>query len=162
MRYNGENKQNHMTLHETIKAELKEAMKNKEAAKLRTIRFILSAATNELVASNRTPQEFLTDDETMAVIKRLAKQRKESITQYEAADRPELAEPEKEELEVLEAYLPQMMSTEEIKPVAEAKKAELGIDDKSKMGMLVGAVMKELTGKADGSDVKSVVEALFE
>ena len=54
-----------------------------------------------------------------------------------------------------------MMSPEEIRPVAEAKKAELGIEDKSKMGMLVGAVMKELAGKADGGDVKTVVESLF-
>ena len=81
--------------------------------------------------------------------------------QYEAANRPELAEPEKEELVVLESYLPQMMSEEEIRPVAEAKKAELGVDDKAKMGILVGAVMKELKGKADGGDVKKVVESLF-
>ena len=136
-------------------------MKAKDAIKLRTVRFILSAATSELTASNRTPQEILTDEETLAVIKRLAKQRKESITQYEAADRPELAIPEKEELAVLESYLPQMMSQEEIKPIAEAKKAEFGIDDKAKMGMLVGAVMKELAGKADGGDVKAIVESLF-
>jgi len=136
-------------------------MKAKEEVRLRVIRHILSTATNELVATNRTPQDMLTDDELLAVIKRLAKQRKESITQYEAANRPELAAPEKEELVVLEAYLPQMMSQDEIRPIAEAKKGELGIKDKSKMGMLVGAVMKELAGKADGGDVKQVVESLF-
>jgi uncharacterized protein len=136
-------------------------MKAKEEVRLRVIRHILSTATNELVATNRTPQDMLTDDELLAVIKRLAKQRKESITQYEAANRPELAAPEKEELVVLEAYLPQMMSQDEIRPIAEAKKGELGIEDKSKMGMLVGAVMKELAGKADGGDVKQVVESLF-
>ncbi|MCA9362011.1 GatB/YqeY domain-containing protein, partial [Candidatus Kaiserbacteria bacterium] len=97
----------------------------------------------------------------LAVIKRLAKQRKESITQYEAANRPELAVPEKEELAVLESYLPQLMSQDEIRPIAEAKKVELGIEDKGKLGMLVGAVMKELAGKADGGDVKQVVESLF-
>lgn len=150
-----------MTLHETIKSSLKEAMKAKDAIKLRTVRNIMTACVNELVANGRTPQDLLTDEETLAVIKRLTKQRKESITQYEANNRPELAAPEKEELEVLEAYLPQMMSQDEIRPVAEAKKAELGIDDKSKMGMLVGAVMKELAGKADGGDVKLVVESLF-
>jgi uncharacterized protein YqeY len=150
-----------MTLHESIKAELKEAMKAKEAVRLRVVRGLLTAFMNELVATSRTPQDLLTDDEVMAVIKRAAKQRKESITQYEAAGRPELAAPEKEELVVLEGYLPQMMSIEEITPVVVAKKAELGIDDKSKMGMLVGAVMKELAGKADGGDVKTVVEASF-
>lgn len=150
-----------MSLHESIKSELKEALKAKEAVRLRTVRSMLTAFTNELVATSRTPQELLSDEEVLAVIKRLAKQRKESITQYEAANRPELAEPEKAELTVLESYLPQMMSREEIKPVVEAKRAELGINDKSKLGMLVGAVMKELAGKADGGDVKSVVEAQF-
>ena len=64
-------------------------------------------------------------------------------------------------MKVLEGYLPQLLSAEEIKPIVEAKKAELDIDDKSKMGMLVGAVMKELSGQADGSVVKSVVEESF-
>ena len=98
-----------MTSHESIKAELKEAMKAKEAVRLRVVRGLLTAFMNELVATGRTPQDLLTDDEVMAVIKRAAKQRKESITQYEAAARPELAAPEKEELVVLENYLPQMM-----------------------------------------------------
>jgi uncharacterized protein YqeY len=150
-----------MALHQDIKDQLKGALKAKEAVRLRTIRSMLTAFTNELVANGKTPQDCLEDEQTLAVIKRLAKQRKESITQYEAANRPELAEPEKEELKVLESYLPQMMSAEEIKPIVEAKKAELGIDDKSKMGMLVGAVMNELAGKADGAEVKSVVEASF-
>lgn len=150
-----------MSLHEDIKSSLKDALKAKQEVRLRTIRSMLTAFTNELVATNRTPQDFLTDDQVLTVIKRLTKQRKESIVQYEDNNRPELAEPEKAELVVLESYLPQMMSPEEIKPIAEAKKSELGIEDKSKMGMLVGAVMKELAGKADGSDVKTVVENLF-
>jgi len=150
-----------MSLHEKIKSQLKEALKAKEETRLRTIRSMLTAFTNELVATGKTPQDWLNDDETLAVIKRLAKQRKESIVQYEENNRPELAVPEKAELEVLEGYLPQMMSQDEIRPIVEAKKTELGIDDKSKMGMLVGASMKELAGKADGSDVKAVVESLF-
>lgn len=150
-----------MPLHETIKAELKESMKAKDAVRLRTVRSMLTAFMNELVATGKTPQDRLDDADVLAVIKRLAKQRKESTTQFEANSRPELAIPEKEELVVLESYLPQLMSVEEIRPVAEAKKAELGIDDKNKQGMLVGAVMKELSGKADGGDVKKVVESLF-
>lgn len=154
-------KSQNMELHQQIKGELKETLKAKEEVRLRTIRSMLTAFMNELVATSRTPQDMLKDDEVLAVIKRLAKQRKESITQYEENDRPELAVPEKAELEVLESYLPQLMSVEEIKPIAEAKKAELGVDDKSKMGMLIGALMKDLAGKADGGDVKSVVESLF-
>ena len=150
-----------MSLHEDIRASLKDALKAKEDVKLRTVRSMLTAFTNEAVATGGTPQTPLSDEQVLAVIKRLAKQRKESIVQYEAANRPELAVPEKDELVVLESYLPQMMSQDQIRPIAEAKKAELGIDDKSKMGMLMGAVIKELAGKADGGDVKVVVESLF-
>lgn len=151
-----------MGLHQTIKESLKEALKAKEEVRLRTIRSMLTAFTNELVARGKTPQDTLEDEEIMAVIKRLAKQRKDSIEQYEAASRHDLAEPEKAELEVLEGYLPQMLSQAEIKPIAEAKKSELKIDDKSQMGVLIGAIMKELSGQADGGDVKIVVENLFE
>lgn len=150
-----------MATHQELKASLPEVMKSKDAVKLRTLRSILTALTNESVATGGTPQDFLDEAATTNVIKRLAKQRKDSIEQFEAANRPELAEPEKEELVVLESYLPQMMSQEEIRPIAEAKKAELGIDDKSKMGILIGAVMKETAGQADGGDVKAVVEELF-
>ncbi len=150
-----------MSLHEDIKASLKDALKAKEEVRLRTIRSMMTAFTNEAVATGGTPQTLLNDEQALAVIKRLSKQRKESILQYEAANRPELAAPEKDELVVLESYLPQMMSQDEIRPIAEAKKAELGIDDKSKMGQLMGAIIKELAGKADGGDVKAVVESLF-
>jgi uncharacterized protein YqeY len=150
-----------MSLHQEIKDSLKDALKAKEEVRLRTIRGMMTAFTNEAVATGGTPQTILADEQALAVIKRLAKQRKESIVQYEAANRPELAAPEKDELMVLESYLPQMMSQEQIRPIAEAKKAELGVEDKSKLGILVGAVMKELAGKADGGDVKAVVESLF-
>lgn len=149
------------TTHESIKSELKDAMKAKDDVRLRTIRSLLSMFTNELVATSRTPQDMLADDEVMSLIKRATKQRKESITQFEAAGRQELADPEKAELAILEGYLPQMISQDDIRPLAEAKKAELGIDDKAKMGMLVGALMKDLNGQADGGDVKTVVESLF-
>jgi uncharacterized protein YqeY len=151
-----------MVSHEELKKSLPEIMKSKDAVKLRTLRSILTALTNESVATGGTPQDFLDDATTMAVIKRLAKQRKDSIEQYEAANRPELAEPEKEELAVLESYLPQMMSQEQIRPIAEAKIAELGIEDKSKIGILIGAVMKETAGQADGGDVKTVIESLLQ
>jgi uncharacterized protein len=150
-----------MTLHESLRESLKAALKAKDAVTLRTVRSIMTACTNELVATGKTPQDMLDDAGVLTVVKRLAKQRKESILQFEAANRPELAAPEKEELVVLEAYLPTLMTREQIKPIAMAKKEALGITDKSKLGMLVGAVMKELGGQADGGDVKTVVESLF-
>jgi uncharacterized protein YqeY len=150
-----------MALHEDMKGSLKAALKARDEVKLRTVRSILTAFTNELVATGKTPQGTLSDDEALGVIKRLAKQRKESIMQYEAANRPELAATEQEELVVLESYLPEVMSEAEIEPIVKAKMDALGVTDKSKMGVLIGAVMKETAGRADGGDVKAVVERLL-
>lgn len=150
-----------MELHTQIKEALKESMKAKDAIHLRTVRSMLTAFTNELVATGSTPQGLLSDEQILAVIKRLAKQRRESILQYEAAGRTDLSEPEKEELVVLESYLPQMMSREALRPIIEAKIAEVGPIDKTKIGILIGSLMKELQGKADGADVKAVVEELL-
>ena len=150
-----------MSLHEQVKGELKDAMRAKDEVNLRTVRGMLTSFTNELVATSRKPQEMLTDEEVLAVIRRLAKQRKESIAQFVSGGREDLAVGEREELAVLEAYLPQMMAKEDIKKIAEAKKAELGITDKAKLGQFVGTLMKELKGKADGNDVKEVAESLF-
>lgn len=148
-------------LHDTIKEEIKKAMLAKDTVRLETMRSVSAAFTNELVSKKRTPQEKLADDDALAVIKRLAKQRKDSIEQFEKGGRQDLADKEKQELGILEAFLPAMMSKEEIRKVAEAKKAELGIADKSKLGQLVGAVMKELKGKADGNDVKEVADEML-
>lgn len=148
-------------LHQQIKDEIKKAMMAKEALRLETMRGLLAAFTNELVATKRTPQEMLPDEEVLKVMKCAANQRKDSIEQFEKGGRPELAEKEKAELAIIETFLPQMMSKDEIQKIAQAKKAELGATDKSKMGMFMGTLMKGLKGKADGADVKEVVESLF-
>jgi len=150
-----------MALHTDTKEQLKDALRAKDAVRLRTIRNMLTAFVNELVATGKKPQDTLDDEAALAVVKRLAKQRKDSIEQYTAGGREDLAVEERAELAVLEAYLPQMLSQDEIRPVAEAKQTELNVTDKSGIGKLVGAVMKELQGKADGTDVKAVVESLF-
>ncbi len=150
-----------MTLQETIKSSLKEAMMAKDSVKMTVIRGLMSAFTNELVSIGRTPQDALTDEEVLTVIRRAVKQRKDSIDQFKTAGRDDLVESESAELALLEVYLPQMMSKEEILKIAEAKKIELGVTDKSKVGILMSALMKDLKGKADGTDVKTVVEGLF-
>ena len=150
-----------MPLHEKIHGELKDALRAKDAARLRTIRSMLTAFTNELVATHKKPNETLGDTETLAVIKRLAGQRRDSIEQFQKGGREDLVHEEQAELAVLEAYLPQMLSQEEIEPIVQKKKEELGITDKSKIGLLIGAVMKECAGKADGADVKAVAERLL-
>ena len=89
------------------------------------------------------------------------KQRKDSAEQYRTGEREELALQEDEEQLILEAYLPQMMGREDIEKVVQARIEALGITDKSSMGKLMGAVMSELKDKADGNDVKEVVETLL-
>lgn len=138
-----------------------EAMKAKDQVKLRTYRSLATAMTNEVVAKKRKPDEFLTDDEALAVLKRAANQRKDSIQQFEAGGRPELAAPEKEELAVIEYLLPTQMGRDQIEEVVKAKMAELGVTDKSGAGKLTGAVMGQLKGQADGGAVKEVVDSLL-
>ncbi len=148
-------------LHNQIREEIKNAMRAKDELRKEVLRGILTGFTNELVATRRTPQEILEDAGCIAVIKRQVKQRKDSYEQFMTGGRPELAEKEKNELIILEAFLPQTMSREEIKKIAEAKKAELGMVDKSKIGQFVGVVMKACGGNANGNDVKAVVEELL-
>ena len=149
-----------MTIHETIKAGIPEAMKARDEVRLRTLRSLVTAMTNEVVGKKRKPTELLTDDEALAVLKRAANQRKDSIEQFEKAGRTDLSAPEKEELAIVEALLPAQMSREEVEAVVRAKIAETGAD-KSKAGMLTGAVMKDLKGKADGGLVKEVIDSLL-
>lgn len=148
-------------LHEQIKSGIKEAMMAKDALKLQAYRAMSAAFTNELVAKNKKPQEMLDDVEALAVITRLAKQRKDSIEQFQKGGREDLVAEEQAELAILETFLPKMMDKSEVEKIIKAKKDELGITDPTKKGMLMSAVMKDLKGKADGSVVKEVVDALF-
>ncbi len=150
-----------MTIHETIKQSIPEALRAHDEVRLRTLRSLVTAMTNEAIAKKRKPNEFLTDDEAIAVVKRAANQRKDSIEQFEKASRNDLVEPEKAELTILESYLPSIMSREEILPIAKAKMAELGVTTKADAGKFTGALMKDLKGKADGGDVKAVVDSLL-
>jgi len=150
-----------MSLQGDIKSAITEAMKAREELKLSVLRGISAAIVNELVANKEKPDAELPDDKVLGVIGRLAKQRKESIDQFTKGNREDLADKEKTELEILNTYLPTMLSQEEIEKVAQKKKQELGITDGSGMGQLMGAVMSELKGRADGGDVKAVVEKLL-
>ena len=148
-------------LHEQIKNKIKDAMMAKDTVLLETLRAMVAGFTNELVAKNRKPSEMLNDEEALAVITRLSKQRKDSIEQFKKGNREDLVKVEEAQLAILETYLPKMMEKSEIEEIVKAKKYELGIDDVAKKGMLMSVVMKDLKGKADGALVKEVVDALF-
>lgn len=149
-----------MSIIEQIKSDMKDAMRNKDSVALTTIRGLISACTNELVATGKTPQDEVTDDIALTVIKRASKQRKDAIDQYTKGGREDLVENENIELAVIEKYLPASMSKDVIRPIVQAKIEEFA-GDKSKMGQIIGAVLKETAGQADGADVKAVVMELL-
>lgn len=151
-----------MSLHEQIKGEVKRAMLAKDRVKLDVVRGLLSAFTNELVAMKRKPDETLDDEPALAVMRREAKKRKDSIAQFETGNRADLVASEKAELKYIEVYLSPLMSRDEIRPLALAKKTELAATNKSDAGKLMNALMKDLKGKADGGDVKAVVDNILE
>ncbi|HUC89077.1 MAG TPA: GatB/YqeY domain-containing protein [Candidatus Paceibacterota bacterium] len=150
-----------MSLHEQIKGNIKDAMKSGDKVTLEVMRGLLTAFTNELVATGQTPQDMLTDEQALAVITRLSKQRKDSIEQFTKGGRMDLVAGESAELAVLKKYLPKLMDKSEVEKIAHAKRDELGITDSAKKGMLMSALMKDLKGKADGMMVKEAVDQLF-
>ena len=145
-------------LHQTIESDLKTALKLGEKEKASVLRFLISAIKNFQIEKRMQDKQYLSDEDIVLVLKRQVKQRKDSISQYEKGGRKELAEKEKAELAILESYLPEQMSEDEVRKIVETKMAELGISDKSGFGRLMGAVMKEFQGKAEGSLVKKIVE----
>ncbi|PIR45605.1 MAG: glutamyl-tRNA amidotransferase [Candidatus Vogelbacteria bacterium CG10_big_fil_rev_8_21_14_0_10_50_13] len=149
-----------MSLQQDIKEQIKKAMKGRDEVRLAVVRGLAAAMTNELVAKGKKPTDELTDEEALAVVKRASKQRQDSISQFNAGGREDLAGKEEAELKIIEEYLPAQMSREEIEKIAKAKIAELGAD-KSKLGILIGTVVKETNGAADGAVVKNVVQELL-
>src|SRR6185369_16993531 len=109
-------------LHEQIKNSIKEAMMAKDALRLKAFRAMSAAFTNELVAKGRKPQEMLTDLEAIAVVAKLAKQRKDSIEQFKKGNREDLVKEEEAELSILETYLPKGLGKSEIEKMAKVKK----------------------------------------
>ncbi|MBK5215407.1 MAG: GatB/YqeY domain-containing protein [Candidatus Pacebacteria bacterium] len=148
-------------LHEQIKEKLKEAMKARDSVRLEVMRGFLTAFTNELVATGKTPQDILPDEQALAVITRASKQRKDSIEQFTKGGRMDLVDVEKAQLEIIEEFLPKLMEKSEVEKFVQTKYDELEVKDVTKKGMFMATLMKDLKGKADGSVVKEVVDKLF-
>ena len=150
-----------MSLHQDIKKSVTEAMKARDGLRLNVLRGLLTSFTNEAVAKKRKPDEELSDDEALAIVPRAVKQRKDSIEQGEKGGRTDLADDEKAELQILVAYLPKQMTREEILAFVKSRQKELNMTDLTKKNQILGAIMKELKGKADGALVKEVVDLVF-
>jgi uncharacterized protein YqeY len=150
-----------MTTQENIKDQMKDAMRAKDTVKLTVLRGLLAAFTNELVATKRTPRDTLTEEEVLVVVTKASKQRKDAIEQFEKGGRQDLADNEKDELVILQTFLPELMSEEEVTAIVQKIVDDLNIKDKSGIGQLMGKVMGELKGKADGGLVKKVVDNIL-
>jgi uncharacterized protein YqeY len=144
-----------MSLKDQINEDMKSAMRAKEAERLGTIRLLLSAMKQKEVDERIT----LDDAAVIAIVDKLIKQRKDSVAAYAQAQREDLADIERKEILVLEAYLPQRMSAEEITAAVQALVAELGASGPGDMGKVMGAVKTQLAGKADMGLVSAAVKA---
>ncbi len=146
-----------MTLRDQLNEDVKNAMRAKDTETRDTLRLLLAAIKQEEIDNQVT----LDDAGVQAVINKQAKQRRESIEEYTKANRLDLAEEEQQQLVIIERYLPQMMSREEVEAIAKQVIAETGVTDAKGMGQVMGKLMPQVKGKADGRLVNEVVRELL-
>jgi uncharacterized protein YqeY len=144
-----------MSLKDQITEDMKTAMRAKDSERLGTIRLLQAAMKQKEVDERIT----LDDAGVVAIVDKLIKQRKDSITAFEGAGRQDLADKEKAEMVVLQAYLPARLSAEEVAAEVKAIVAELGASGPGDMGKVMGAVKTRLAGKADMGQVSAAVKA---
>lgn len=146
-----------MSLWQRIDADLKDAMREKNAIKLGVLRMLKAALTNATIEKGGADSK-LTDAEAAQVIRKQVKQRQDSIESFEKGGRPELAAKEKEELAILQSYLPQAMSTDEISKVVQETITEVGASSKAQMGAVMKALQAKVAGRADGKTLSAEVQ----
>ena len=145
-----------MTLQQRVDSDLKEAMRAKDGTKLGVLRMLKSALKYAAIAKSGAESE-LSDAEAIQVIRKQAKQRQDSIESFEKGGRIELADKEKEELAILNTYLPQGMSPDELMKVVGETIAELGATSKAQMGAVMKALQAKVGGRVDGKTLSSEV-----
>lgn len=147
-----------MELEKKVMEMLKDAMKSKDEASLRALRAIKGAI---ILAKTEKNAGEMDSDKELQIIQKLAKQRKESYEIYSKQNMTELATKEKEELDVLEKFLPKQLSEEEVKPVIEQLISELGVSDIKEMGKVIGVANKKLAGQAEGALISKLVKEIL-
>ena len=144
-----------MSLKETLNNDIKTAMKAKDKATLAVLRMIKTAVQ----AAEIDKKEELNAEEELTILAREAKQRRESLAEFVKAGRDELVAKTEAEIEIVERYLPKQLSVEEVKEVIATVAEKIGATTQKEFGKLMGAVMQELKGKADGNVIKEQVKA---
>lgn len=145
-----------MDLKQQIMSDVKEAMKSKEAERLSVLRFVQAAIKNKEI--DVRPND-ITNDDVLAVLKKMAKQHKDAIDQFQKAKRTDLVEKEQFELSVVEAYLPEQLGKEQIEQVVSVVIEETGASSMKEMGMVMKAVLEKTGGAADNKMVSEIVRA---
>ena len=146
-----------MNLSERVDADLKTAMREKNATKLAVLRMLKAAIMNAAIEKSGA-QGKLEDADATQVIRKQVKQRQDSIESFEKGGRAELAAKEKEELSILQSYLPQQMSADEISKVVRETIAEVGATSKAQMGAVMKALQAKVAGRADGKTLSGEVQ----
>ena len=146
-----------MSIKETLKSDLTEAIRSSNKVVSGTIRMVLTAITNEEVSGKEA--RVLTDDEIITVLSREAKKRREAAEEFAKAGRTDKAAEEKAEGEVIAQYLPAQLSEDDIKQLIAVAVASTGASGPADMGKVMGAIKPQIAGKADGSLVSSLVKA---
>jgi uncharacterized protein YqeY len=145
-------------LSQQITEDMKTAMREKNAVALTTIRMLKSSIKNAAIEKGGADAE-LNEGEIVAVIRKEVKKRQDSVEQYEKADRQDLADKEKAEITVLEKYLPQPLSADELEKLVEETITEVGATSKKEMGPVMKALQEKVAGRADGKTLSQAVMA---
>jgi hypothetical protein len=148
-----------MTLEQNIMGEMKTAMLAKNDAALRGLRAIKSAILLAKTADGQKTD--ITEDDEIKILQKLAKQRRDSLDIFVAQNREDLAQKEREELEIIEKFLPKQLSADELRETLKVIMQEVGASSPADMGKMMGAASKQLAGKADGKLISSIVKELL-
>lgn len=137
-----------------LNQDMKDAMRNKDKQRLSVIRSVKASIQNESINKG----EELTDDEILTILNREMKQRNESLQEFEQANRDDLVEKTKADIDILTEYMPSQLSDEDLQFVVNETIQEVGAQSKADMGKVMGAIMPKVKGRADGSKIKQIVE----
>ncbi len=146
-----------LSLLTTLNEDMKQAMRAKDKETLQVIRMLKASIQNEQIKKGQD----LNDEEELTVLSREMKQRRDSLTEFEKADRTDLAEKVKKEIVIVENYLPAQLSEEEIRAIVQEAVTNTGATSPKEFGKVMGAVMPKVKGKADGNQVNAIVKELL-
>jgi uncharacterized protein YqeY len=146
-----------LSLLTTLNEDMKQAMRAKDKETLQVIRMLKASIQNEQIKKGQD----LNDEEELTVLSREMKQRRDSLTEFEKADRTDLADKVKKEIVIVEKYLPAQLSEDEIRAIVTEAFATTGATSPKEFGKVMGAVMPKVKGKADGNQVNAIVKELL-